>query len=141
MSNIIVTIQVFCGFYLHDISLHPSFNSMCLWIQCVPCRQHILWSCFLIQFNDLWLLIGFLTHSLFFMAVLGSMWDLSFLTRDWTGAPVLEAQSFNHLTASEVPPLTCNTNIYHLTFCFLCPVPFLSFLLFCIYSVLSNVAF
>ena len=41
-----------------------------------------------------------------FLANLLGMWDVSFLTRDWTCAPALEAQSLNHWTTGKVPPLS-----------------------------------
>ena len=44
------------------------------------------------------------SHFFFFSAMLHSMQDLSFLTRDGTWPPVVEKQTFNHWPTREVPP-------------------------------------
>ena len=38
------------------------------------------------------------------------MWDLSFLTKDPTCLPALEAQNLNHETTTEVPDIFLTTN-------------------------------
>ena len=47
---------------------------------------------------------GFFEWDFFFLlAMPWGMWDLSFLTSDWTCVPAVEMQSPNHWTAQEVP--------------------------------------
>ena len=46
------------GFCLHGIYFFPYFYTICLWIQSVSCRYHIVKSCFFIHYDSFYLMIG-----------------------------------------------------------------------------------
>ena len=48
---------------------------------------------------------GWCKYFFFFLAAPSCLWDLSSLSRNQTQAPAVEAQSLNHWTTREVPPM------------------------------------
>ena len=68
--------------------------------------------------------ISHLTRSLFFLAALHSLQDLSSLTRDWTQTTAVKVPSPNHWTARELPHLilswSTSTDLLSLLFSFNC---------------------